>query len=79
MASPEGRTAPASFGENVQLDTDLYYRALYIGGAGDIKVDVRDGGTGIVFKNTQAGSILVVEVSKVYTSGTTATDLIGLR
>jgi len=52
------------------------YAALYVGGAGDIKVDT-DVGTTLTFVGVQAG-FFPVAVSRVYSTGTTATNIIGL-
>jgi len=51
----------------------------FIGVFGDIKVDLLDGGTGVTFKNVPSGSILPIIASKVYSGGTTATDIVMLE
>ena len=51
--------------------------AFYIGTTGDVKVDFVSGGT-VIFKNMIVGNIYPFEVSKVYQTGTTAADIIGL-
>lgn len=52
-------------------------RALYIGGAGDVAVVMRGGPT-LTFSGCAAGSILPIRVTKVLSTGTTATLIIGL-
>lgn len=52
-------------------------RALFVGAAGDIKVDMSLGTT-LTFANVQAGSILPVQVKRVYSTDTTATDIVAL-
>lgn len=52
-------------------------RALFVGAAGDIKVDMALGTT-LTFANVQAGSILPVQVKRVYSTDTTATDIVAL-
>lgn len=52
-------------------------RGIYVGGAGDIKVDMANGGT-VTLSGALAGSILPIRVSRVYSTGTTATNLINL-
>ena len=52
---------------------------LYVGSSGDVKVDMVGAGTGIVFKNVPAGTTLECVVKKVYSSGTTASDLVILE
>jgi hypothetical protein len=52
-------------------------RAVYVGVAGDVKIDGQDGGTGVTFKAHPVGYLLV-QPSKIYSTanGTTATDLV---
>lgn len=50
---------------------------IYIGGAGNLKVDMMRGGT-ITFVGLVAGSVLPIQVSRIYSTGTTATNLIAL-
>ena len=50
---------------------------LYIGTGGDIKVDTVSGDT-VTFKNVADGSVLAVQVKKVYNTGTSASDIIAL-
>lgn len=59
--------------------TDLTYmaRALYIGGAGSVNVDVADGTT-VVFAGLAAGTILPVRVKRVRATSTTATNIVAL-
>ena len=51
---------------------------IFIGVGGDVKVDLSGSGSAIVFKNCIAGTVLPVKVDRVYSTGTTATDLIAL-
>jgi hypothetical protein len=53
-------------------------RALYIGGAGDVKVDMAERGTAVLFTALLAGTILPVQVTKVYSTDTDATNIIAL-
>mgnify|MGYP003628662227 FL=1 len=50
---------------------------LYIGTGGDVKVDTVSGDA-VTFKNLADGSVLAVQVKKVYNTGTDATDIIAL-
>lgn len=52
-------------------------RSLFIGTAGNVKVDGADYGTGVTFK-VQDGQELHVAVTKVYKTGTTATDIVAI-
>lgn len=53
-------------------------RTLYIGGEGDVKVDMADGGT-VTFVALNTGQFLPCAVKKVYQTDTTATNLIAIR
>lgn len=52
-------------------------RAVYIGGAGTLKVDMVSGGT-VTFTGLLAGTLLPVQVVRIYATGTTATSIIAL-
>lgn len=52
-------------------------RGLYIGGAGNVKVDTA-AGTTVTLNSAAAGSILPIRVRRVYNTGTTATNIIAL-
>ena len=53
------------------------YEGLFIGVGGDIKVDMVDGSTP-TFLNVGNGMFLPIAVKRVYSTGTTATNIIGL-
>ena len=53
-------------------------RALYIGAAGNITVDMADGGTSVLFVGVQGGTLLPIQVTRVYATGTTATSIVAL-
>jgi len=58
-------------------DLPQVVRALYIGGSGDIKVaDVS--GNAATFVGLTAGSILPIRAYRVMSTGTTATNLVGI-
>ena len=59
--------------------TELGYRGIYVGSAGNINVLPFSGSIPVLFKNVLAGTILPIQVKKVLATNTTATDLIGLR
>ena len=50
---------------------------LYVGGAGDLKVDTV-GGDAVTFVAVLAGSFIPVQVTRVYSTGTTATSIVAL-
>lgn len=51
---------------------------FYVGVAGDVKVTTEKG-TDVVFKACPAGLHIYLAVSKVFATGTTATDIVGLK
>ena len=50
---------------------------LYIGVTGDVKVDMIDGST-VTFTALKGGIVYPYSVSRVYATGTTATDIVAL-
>lgn len=73
--------APADEAEAIVPNdgTDLPHatRALFVGVAGNVKVDMVKTGT-VTLLNIQAGSVLPVAVKRVWATGTTATNMIAL-
>lgn len=53
-------------------------RGLYVGTGGSILVTPVDGDTTVSFKNVADGTILPLQVTKVWNTGTTATDIVAL-
>lgn len=52
-------------------------RALYVGGSGNVRI--KDGAGGdVTFVNVASGTILPVMATQVYSTNTTATNIIGL-
>ena len=51
--------------------------ALYVGGAGGLKVDMAGGGT-VTFAAVPAGSVLPIQAVRVYATGTAATNIVAL-
>ncbi len=49
---------------------------LFIGTAGDVKVDGAQSGTAVEFKNVPNGTFLRIRVKTVYSTDTTATDIV---
>lgn len=54
---------------------DTYSRAIYIGTAGHLKVDMVDGTT-LTFSNLAAGQVYAFAVKKVYQTGSTAAGVL---
>lgn len=53
-------------------------RGLYIGATGNVRVLLLYDTTPVTFVGAVKGSILPIRVKRVYATGTTATDLVGL-
>lgn len=56
-------------------------RGLYVGGAGDVKVSMADDAKGdatVTFTAVPAGSLLPIQVKRVFSTGTTATAIVAL-
>lgn len=54
-------------------------RGIYVGVAGDVKVDMPDGSTAITFAALAAGIEHAIVVTKIYKTGTTATGILALK
>ena len=54
-----------------------YVSVIYIGGAGSVKVTTAQGDE-VTFVGLQTGSVLPVQALRVCSTGTTATNLIGI-
>lgn len=61
-------------------DNDLTVRArsLYVGGAGNVSVILTPGTSPVLFTAVPAGTILPLHVSRVRSTGTTATAIVAL-
>lgn len=62
---------------NDSTDLTVYPRAIYVGGAGNVKV-ITLGGDTVTFSGVLAGTVLPVRVKRVFSTDTTATNLIGI-
>lgn len=76
-----GMDSPATGGFTVtKSDATVFSqptRSLWVGGLGDVAVRMLDGTTPI-FSAVPAGTLLRVRVDKVLSTGTTATNIVGL-
>lgn len=68
------KAADVSVSDSVDIPVT---RGLYVGGAGNVKVDMAMGGT-VTFNAVAAGTFMPVQVTRVYNTGTTATLMIAL-
>lgn len=79
--SQGGLGAPAAHGFAIAPDnsTDLLYvtRAIWVGGAGAVKVTLYGGDT-VTLSGVTAGTLLPLRVTRVFSTGTDATLLVGL-
>ena len=80
MAANSG---PAAGGQSVDASSsdvtlDRESRGIYVGTAGDLKVDLADGST-LTFVGLAAGIVHPLRVAKVYNSGTTAGDIVAVH
>lgn len=55
------------------------YRALYIGGAGNVAVVAVDDTSAVTLVGVPAGTVLPIATSKVMSTNTTATSIVGIR
>lgn len=78
LGSASSAVAVTPHNTNEVASNDGYPRALYVGGAGNVTVDMADGQTDVAFVGVQAGQILDIQVSRVKATGTTATNIVAL-
>ena len=59
-------------------NTDLAYatRSLWVGGAGNVTVMLAKASAPVTYYNVPAGTRLMVSTTRVYATGTTATNLL---
>lgn len=85
MASPVQNLTPRSAVAITKSDTTVYDNSnmgplsgLYIGGAGDVAVTTANGEV-TTFSAVPVGTVLPITCSKVMSTNTTATLILGLR
>lgn len=75
-------TSPAVGGTLVTPDdaNDLPFltRAIYVGGTGSVAAVLQSGDT-VLLSGAQEGTIYPVRVARILATGTTATNIVGLR
>ena len=74
-----GVTQPAGAGESLSVSTSVsaLTRAVWVGGAGNMRVDLENGST-LTFDGIKAGSLLPIRVTRLRSLSTTATNIIGI-
>lgn len=55
------------------------YNALYVGSGGSLAVTLRDSSASVTFVNVGDGEFLPLRVKYILSTGTTATNIIGLQ
>jgi len=77
----EGLSSPCDNAATItpNNDTDLAYitRAIWVGGAGAINVTLAGGQT-VLFSGILAGTLLPLRITRVLSSSTSATNLVGI-
>ena len=56
--------------------TTFLYAGLYVGTGGDVKVTTA-GGTNVTFTSVLGSTIIPLGITKVWSTGTTASDIVG--
>lgn len=75
LSSPKG--GAFSITPNDSADLAIGATAIYIGSDGNITVDTSFGDT-VAFVGVLSGTVLPVRARRVYSTGTTASNLVGL-
>lgn len=76
LSTPATRAQPITPGDG--LDLPHVTRAIYVGGAGDLRVMMCAGDV-VTLAGAQAGMVYPLRLRQVLATGTTATGLVGLR
>lgn len=80
LDAKNGQPAVSAASVTPNDSTDLAFtptRALWVGGAGNINVDMADGTT-VLFSGLAAGTLLPIQVKRVRATTTTATLIVAL-
>jgi hypothetical protein len=75
IGQPASNAAAVSVHDVNELDA--VPRAIYVGGAGDMKVTMY-GGEEVTFVGVAGGTVLPIRVKKIFSTGTSATNMIAL-
>jgi hypothetical protein len=75
LDSPAGNAYQVTTSDGA--DQAFTTRGIYVGVAGNVKVTTA-GGNAVTFVAVPAGSILPVRAARIWATGTTATNLIGM-
>jgi hypothetical protein len=74
------RPADTAFAVTPNNSTDLATptRGVYVGVSGDLKVDLVGGSTEITFVGLASGVIHPIQARRIYATGTSATNIVGI-
>lgn len=80
VAQPPTHPATRAFAisKSDTVDCAEVTRAVYIGGDGDIAVIMADGGSPVTFVGLTAGTLLPIRISRLMSTNTDATYVVGL-
>ena len=76
VSSPGTRAEPIVTSDTVDMSESP--RSIYVGGAGDVKMNGLNGGSAVTFKNVPAGSLIPFRPNRIYATGTTATLMLAI-
>lgn len=76
LTSPAGNAVAVTPADGTDLTTAT--RALWVGGAGNISVDLVGGQTAVVFSGIAAGTWMPLRVTRVRSTSTTATLIVAV-
>ncbi len=76
FAAPADEAAAVTPSDTVDLAVPT--RGLYVGGAGNLSVEMKTTGSAIVFTGVPQGSVLPIAVTRVNATLTTATAIVAL-
>jgi hypothetical protein len=68
----------AAITPNDNNDLTQFTRFIYVGATGDLTVNMAGSGASILFKAVPVGTVLPIRVSRVLSTGTTASQLVAL-
>ncbi len=78
LESPATRAFDAYLAKSDTVDLTQPTRAIYTGSGGDLKVTLQGDTDPVVLPAVPAGSFLPLRVKRLYSTGTTVTNCIGL-
>ena len=75
-----GRMNPAgnamAMAPEQEFPDGIYCRAIYVGGAGDLAVEMAQDHSTVIFPNVAAGMYYPIRAAKILAAGTTASNLV---